>query len=115
MTVHRFGSITGEEATGGLVDIGTAILLDDVITVAIEPRTIGDDGVTTQPAAVALNLAGRINRTTDRVDAVYLIPAEDAAGLAAEVLSAIYRALGDDGLSAALDVCAHTVANRSTE
>ena len=103
MTAWRFGNIVGDERTSGILDAKGAILLGEVVTLAVIPRTMDADGVSTQPASVALQLSGRVTRTTDTVTAVWLFPASDAWVLVGEVLDAVARAGGEQVFSAVLD------------
>lgn len=63
------------------IDVGRAILLDSV-TVAV----VGTANPSGAGRALALNLEGRLNKGTLRVDAVYLMDTDGAATIISELL-----------------------------
>lgn len=82
--------ILGGSAFGqgdALVDTSGAVLLDrtDVAIVG----ALRQDGAET---LIALELAGRINHSTDRSDVLYLMNADGAAGIVSELLGLAERA-----------------------
>lgn len=113
-TVHRFGDIVGSEATGAVIDPARAVLLEHIDTVAMRPQSLTPLGVLEHPRSVALRLEGRINHTDERLDAVFMFAAADAAGLVGEVLNAVFRALGGDGLEQVLRTALPMATRQST-
>jgi hypothetical protein len=84
------GSITGgapHERGTATIDATNAVLLDHIHTAMVEPSIKGNP----QTPVVAMSLAGRINRTEDRADIVYLFDAEAAAALCADLIGLMHR------------------------
>jgi hypothetical protein len=105
VTEHRFGSITGDEDTGGVVDITRAVSLNDYSVVAFTPQKVTAAGVARRPPTLALRLTGPLIKADETLDAVFLIDVHsgDAARLAGTILEGIHRAGGSKALSKALD------------
>lgn len=72
------------EQHGAIVDVRGAVLVDRVGVVAIN-RT--ESGIT-----VGLELAGRINHSTDRIEQLFLTDLDGAAMVTAELLGLAQRA-----------------------
>lgn len=101
-TVHRFGDVVGDEEHGGLVDPARCCLLTHITTVVFRPQSNTPLGVIQHPASVALRLEGRLNKSDEHLDAVFLFEASEASNLVGEILHAVRRALGDAGLDKVL-------------
>jgi len=95
MTTHRFGSIAGLDEEG-VVDATNAVLLKDVATVAFQgarfvPADRGGLEVDQAPS-FALQLAGRINKSQDTVQVVWLVSPEGLSLLIGMAIDAADRA-----------------------
>ena len=107
MTHTAHGNIVGIAGADGALDPTGAILLDDVLTLAIGPVTItepadGGPPRRTDPVIV-FAAAGPVHGTDDTVSSVYFTGVDGATMLAAHLLDSIQRAAGDQALRAALD------------
>lgn len=71
-----------------LVDTRAAVLLEHVGTVIVHTEAAGD--------VVGLELAGRVNKSTARASALYLVDAEGAAKLAADLVTLAARHAATD-------------------
>lgn len=83
------------------VDMTNAVLLSDLTVAMVEPYKDGAK----LPPAYAISLMGRINKTTERSEVLYLTNADGAANICAEVIALAGR-MGDDAAAefmAALD------------
>jgi hypothetical protein len=78
------------------IDATRAVLLDEV-TVAV----VGTIDPTGGGRALALNLEGRVNKSTSRVDVLYLMDSDGAAAIVSELLGLAAR-VGPDFLDALL-------------
>lgn len=89
------GSIAGpggpRDRHGVVLDARHAVLLDNVEVCAVETTSGAqhDD-------AIALQLSGRINRTRDRVDVLFLFDVDGAAAIVTELLALADRMDADD-------------------
>jgi hypothetical protein len=82
--------ILGGSAFGrsdALIDTTDAILLDET-----HVAVLGSMSMTGVETVIALELEGRVNRTTDRHDVLYLLNADGAAGIISELLGVAGRA-----------------------
>lgn len=102
--VHRFGDVVGDEEHGGIIDPSRCCLLEHTTTVAFRPQSRTPLGLIEHPPSVALRLEGRLNKTSERLDAVFLFQADDAGSLVGEILNAVYRAAGAEVLQHVLAV-----------
>lgn len=68
---------------GVVVDTGDAVLLDHCGVVLVEPYRSGQAG----PPMLGMTLSGRINRTPDRTEILYLFDEDGAAGIITELLA----------------------------
>ena len=98
------GSIAGpggpHEKNSVIIDTTNAVLLDGVNVALVELRREGrGDG---KPVC-ALSLAGRINKTQDYAEIVYLMDSDGVAGIVSELLALINRAGFGDQLSEDLE------------
>lgn len=85
----RFAGPGGAHDRSGIViDATDAVLLDDVQVAMVEPYK---DGRALLPA-VSLKLAGRINRTQERAEIVYLMDVPASAALVVELMALSHRA-----------------------
>lgn len=91
MTHHQFGSIAGSQDIGGTFALGDAILLREKTTVAVDSIS-GDKRV----PIVALELSGRVNKTKDTVQTVWVMSALDAGALARFLHDACERMSPDE-------------------
>lgn len=98
MTHTKHGSIAGEAATGGIVAMDGAVHLGEWATVAFEGVRLTEVGVERDDPAIALGLAGRVNKTIDTVEAVWLLSVVDAGALAGALADAAARSGGADAL-----------------
>jgi hypothetical protein len=85
MTHHQFGRMVGA-GDEGIVDAGGSVLFSEYRTVAISSLTRGD-----VLPLIALELTGRINKDTDTISVVYLLPVMDAGQIAGALLDAAER------------------------
>jgi hypothetical protein len=111
-TVHRFGDVVGDVEHGGIVDPGRAVLLEHIDTVAMRPQSLTPLGMLEHAPSIALRLEGRVNHTQERLDAVFLFAITDAPSLVGEILNAVVRAAGPEGLDKALAEAALIIARR---
>lgn len=72
---------------GVVVDTTDAVLLDGVVVALVEPYRAGEAG----SPVLACELAGRVNKTTDRASVVYLFDEDGAAALVTELLALASR------------------------
>lgn len=80
----RFAGPGGPHDRNGIViDATDAVLLDDVHVAMVEPYS---DGRAMLPA-VALKLAGRINKTPERAESVYLMDVPSSAAVIVELMA----------------------------
>ncbi len=85
----RFAGPGGAHDRNGIViDATDAVLLDDVQVAMVEPYS---DGSALLPA-VALKLSGRINKTPDRAEIVYLMDVPASGALIVELMALSHRA-----------------------
>ena len=70
-----------------IVDTRGAVLVDDIHAVALTEPGMGRE-------LYGLELAGRINRSSARSDALYLLDVDGAAAVAAEIVAMFARAGG---------------------
>lgn len=94
MTLIRGGNAFG--IGDAEIDVRRAVLLDGV-TVAV----VGTADPTGAGRALAVNLEGRLNKSVERVDVLYLTDADGAASIVAEILGLAAR-VGPDFLDALL-------------
>ena len=87
MTHHQFGSVAGDKETGGIFELGAAIIVREHTTVAVDSLTTDGDAL----PIIALELTGRINKSQDTVQAVYALPVMDAGAIAAALYNAAAR------------------------
>lgn len=92
MTHTQHGSIAGDTETGGILDPTGCVLFDSVATLAIALNSAEGQ------AAVALSVSGRVNKTQDTVETVFLMAPEDAGVIAGGLADACFRALGKEGV-----------------
>lgn len=86
MTHYQFGEIAGSPDIGGIVDRHAAILFREYQTLAVETLIEGKD-----LPLITLSLSGRVNKTQDTVDAVYLMSVMDAGMIAGALMDAARR------------------------
>lgn len=82
-----------QDRHAALIDPTDAVLLDDVGVVLIEPHRGGQTG----PPALAMTLAGRVNKTEDRSRILYLFDEDGAAAIVSELIALASR-IGPDFL-----------------
>jgi hypothetical protein len=83
---HQFGSIAGDEQMGGVFSLGDGILVNEYATVAVESLLPLID----QPI-IALEIVGRINKTKDTFQAVFVLSLLDAGSIVASIVDAVRR------------------------
>lgn len=92
------GSIIGDggprERDGVVLDVRNAILLTDTSVCLVEPWSDGEPG----SAILAMQLSGRINKTTDQAQVLFLFDVDGAAALVSEV-TALAARLGPEFLA----------------
>lgn len=93
MSHTQHGVIAGDTDTGGVVDLTGAGLLRDTVTLAL-------DTADPRGNAIALQLSGRINKTADTLQTVWLMSVDDAGLVAGMLADAAQRADGRNGLTA---------------
>lgn len=86
VTHHQFGSVAGDEETGGTFSLGDSILIAEHTTVAVDTIQQGRS-----LPVVALQLVGRVNKSDDTVQAVWLLPIMDAGQIAGALHNAVRR------------------------
>jgi hypothetical protein len=86
MAHHQFGSIAGDEQTGGTFNMGDAVLVLAHITAAVQ--SISDDE---QLPVIALELSGRVNKSHDTFQAVFVMSPLDSGQIAAALANAVKR------------------------
>ena len=85
------GSISGGgpyERGAAIIDATNAVVLDHITSCIVEPFSTGIP----QPAAIAFSMRGRINRTTEQSEIVYIFDAEAAASICADLIGLMNRA-----------------------
>lgn len=103
-TAH--GSLVGFVDDDGLINPHGAVLVDGVTTVAVVPGRIVDPetfAVRFTDPVIAAELAGRVNKSDDTVNVLYLMDADTSTMVAAHLLDAIERAAGRGSYEQALD------------
>lgn len=86
MTHHQFGSVAGDADMGGTFDATSAILCHEHSTVAVDTIQAGE-----ALPVIALELAGRINKSKDTVQTVWLLSVMDAGQIAGALWNAAER------------------------
>ncbi len=86
MTHHQFGSVAGDADTGGMFSMGDAILIREHATVAVDTIQAGE-----ALPVVALELSGRVNKSQDTVQTVWMLSCMDAGQIAAALYAAVER------------------------
>lgn len=79
-----------QDRNGVVLDLTDAVLLDSTVVTLVEGRRTGGD-VPGEPL-VALELTGRVNKSTDRADVLFLMDADGAAAIVTELLGLAGRA-----------------------
>lgn len=86
------GTITGPggpyDRSGVIIDARNAVLVDHIQVAMVEPTTGGKP----QPPRLAFSIGGRINRTTERSEVVYLTDVTGAAAICADIIGIMARA-----------------------
>lgn len=86
---RRVTSVGGmHDRNASVIDTRGAVLADTWQTVLVHTETAGD--------VVGLELAGRVNRSSARTSALYLVDAEGAAKLAADLVTLAARHAATD-------------------
>jgi hypothetical protein len=100
------GSIAGPggpyDRHGVVVDTSDAVLLDGSQVALIEARRSAP-GAPPSELAFALELQGRVNRTQDRANVLYVLNADGLAALVTELLAVATRAGATDLLTEVLE------------
>ena len=86
MTHYQFGAVAGDESTGGVFDMGQVVLYREHTTVAVQTVREGQS-----LPVIALQLSGRINKSDDTLQAVYLFSLMDAGSIVAALADAATR------------------------
>lgn len=85
------GSIVGpggpEDRHGVIIDTRDAVLLERVYVAAMEPYRDGQPG---QPI-IALQMGGRINKTVDQAEVLFLVDEDGAASVVSELIGVASR------------------------
>lgn len=71
-----------------VIDTGNAVLLDGAVVAIVGGVR---DGVLDDKPIAALTLQGRVNRTTDRVQVLFLMNEDGAAGIITELIGVMSR------------------------
>lgn len=94
MTHHQFGAIVGDVDTGGIFSLADAVLVHAQTSVAVETIQEG-----AQLPVIAIELVGRINKTQDTFQGVFLLSVMDAGQLAGVLHNAAARVGTAEALS----------------
>lgn len=87
-----------------LVDATNAVLMDHVAVSMVSPRRVTDNGVEAGEPVVTLSLGGRINRSQERAEIVFVFdPIDGTAALISELFGLAHRWGGDEFLDRLLE------------
>jgi uncharacterized protein with ACT and thioredoxin-like domain len=86
VTHHQFGAIVGDADIGGTFELAGSVLYREHVTLAVDSISDGQ-----HVPVIALQLSGRINKTGDTVQTVYVLPVMDAGQLAGALWAAARR------------------------
>lgn len=82
----QFGTMVGDETSGGIVEASSAVLLSEYVTLAVNTLLDGED-----LPVIALEMTGRISKKDITIGVVYLMSVVDAGQLAGALYHAAHR------------------------
>ncbi len=83
---HQFGAIAGDSDVGGGFAMGDAVLVSEHTTLAVQSISEGE-----VVPIVVLELAGRVNKSQDTVQAAWVLSLLDAGQIAGALYAAVHR------------------------